>query len=88
MRVCVCAERKRRRNFTQSLLESHHEAKRAGTEEKSAMLEQLGLIGTLRDEDESPEEPDTESDQEVSRAETRPPPGGPRRTGARLENST
>ncbi|XP_075952083.1 putative ATP-dependent RNA helicase DDX27 isoform X2 [Anarhichas minor] len=28
------------------------------------MLEQLGLIGTLRDEDESPEEPDTESDQE------------------------
>ncbi|XP_070848758.1 probable ATP-dependent RNA helicase DDX27 isoform X2 [Chaetodon trifascialis] len=28
------------------------------------MLEQLGLIGTIRDEDESPEEPDTESDQE------------------------
>lgn len=30
------------------------------------MLEQLGLIGTIRDEEESPEEPDTESDQEVS----------------------
>nr|XP_046241118.1 probable ATP-dependent RNA helicase DDX27 isoform X2 [Scatophagus argus] len=28
------------------------------------MLEQLGLIGTIRDEDESPEEADTESDQE------------------------
>ncbi|XP_053171356.1 probable ATP-dependent RNA helicase DDX27 isoform X2 [Scomber japonicus] len=28
------------------------------------MLEQLGLIGTLRDEDESPEEPDTDSDPE------------------------
>ncbi|XP_044038104.1 probable ATP-dependent RNA helicase DDX27 isoform X2 [Siniperca chuatsi] len=28
------------------------------------MLEQLGLIGTIRDEEESPEEPDTESDQE------------------------
>lgn len=28
------------------------------------MLEQLGLIGTMRDEDQSPEEPDTESDQE------------------------
>lgn len=30
------------------------------------MLEQLGLIGTIRDEDDSPEEPDTESDPEVS----------------------
>lgn len=30
------------------------------------MLEQLGLIGTIRDEDQSPEEPDTESEQEVS----------------------
>ncbi|XP_070698916.1 probable ATP-dependent RNA helicase DDX27 [Pempheris klunzingeri] len=28
------------------------------------MLEQLGLVGTIRDEDESPEEPDTESEQE------------------------
>lgn len=28
------------------------------------MLEQLGLIGTIRDEEQSPEEPDTESDQE------------------------
>ncbi|XP_073324487.1 probable ATP-dependent RNA helicase DDX27 isoform X1 [Pagrus major] len=28
------------------------------------MLEQLGLIGTIRDEEESPEEPDTDSDQE------------------------
>ncbi|XP_068449529.1 probable ATP-dependent RNA helicase DDX27 [Clinocottus analis] len=28
------------------------------------MLEQLGLIGTIGDEDESPEEPDTESEQE------------------------
>uniref|UniRef100_A0A8D0AFK1 RNA helicase n=1 Tax=Sander lucioperca TaxID=283035 RepID=A0A8D0AFK1_SANLU len=28
------------------------------------MLQQLGLIGTLRDEDQSPEEPDTESEQE------------------------
>ncbi|XP_028285432.1 putative ATP-dependent RNA helicase DDX27 isoform X2 [Parambassis ranga] len=28
------------------------------------MLEQLGLIGTIRDEDQSPEEPDSESDQE------------------------
>ncbi|XP_070758517.1 probable ATP-dependent RNA helicase DDX27 [Enoplosus armatus] len=28
------------------------------------MLEQLGLIGTIRDEEESPEEPDTESEQE------------------------
>ncbi|KAM6927962.1 putative ATP-dependent RNA helicase DDX27 [Xenentodon cancila] len=28
------------------------------------MLEQLGLIGTLQDEDQSPEEPDTESEQE------------------------
>ncbi|KAM9361670.1 putative ATP-dependent RNA helicase DDX27 isoform 1-T1 [Symphorus nematophorus] len=28
------------------------------------MLEQLGLIGTIRDEDESPEEPETESEQE------------------------
>ncbi|KAI3369663.1 hypothetical protein L3Q82_024500 [Scortum barcoo] len=28
------------------------------------MLEQLGLIGTIRDDEESPEEPDTESDQE------------------------
>uniref|UniRef100_UPI0037E8E817 probable ATP-dependent RNA helicase DDX27 n=1 Tax=Semicossyphus pulcher TaxID=241346 RepID=UPI0037E8E817 len=28
------------------------------------MLEQFGLIGTIRDEEESPEEPDTESDQE------------------------
>ncbi|XP_061584743.1 probable ATP-dependent RNA helicase DDX27 isoform X2 [Cololabis saira] len=28
------------------------------------MLEQLGLIGTIQDEDQSPEEPDTESDQE------------------------
>lgn len=32
----------------------------------SAMLEQLGLIGTIRDEEQSPEEPDSESDQEVS----------------------
>ncbi|KAG7226644.1 hypothetical protein INR49_001814, partial [Caranx melampygus] len=30
----------------------------------SAMLEQLGLIGTIRDEEQSPEEPDSESDQE------------------------
>lgn len=30
------------------------------------MLEQLGLIGTIRDEDQSPDEPDTESDEEVS----------------------
>lgn len=30
------------------------------------MLEQLGLVGTIRDEDQSPEEPDTESDPEVS----------------------
>lgn len=30
------------------------------------MLAQLGLIGTLRDEDQSPEEPDTESEPEVS----------------------
>ncbi|KAM7421759.1 hypothetical protein PAMA_010019 [Pampus argenteus] len=28
------------------------------------MLEQLGLIGTIQDEEQSPEEPDTESDQE------------------------
>uniref|UniRef100_A0A665X8U3 RNA helicase n=1 Tax=Echeneis naucrates TaxID=173247 RepID=A0A665X8U3_ECHNA len=28
------------------------------------MLEQLGLIGTIQDEDQSPEEPDSESDQE------------------------
>ncbi|XP_047438896.1 probable ATP-dependent RNA helicase DDX27 isoform X2 [Mugil cephalus] len=28
------------------------------------MLEQLGLIGTIRDEDQSPDEPDSESDQE------------------------
>lgn len=28
------------------------------------MLEQLGLIGTIQDEDQSPEEPDTESDEE------------------------
>ncbi|TKS65624.1 putative ATP-dependent RNA helicase DDX27 [Collichthys lucidus] len=28
------------------------------------MLEQLGLIGTIRDEEESPEEPDTESEEE------------------------
>ncbi|XP_029283829.1 putative ATP-dependent RNA helicase DDX27 [Cottoperca gobio] len=28
------------------------------------MLQQLGLIGTIRDEEESPEEPDTESEQE------------------------
>ncbi|XP_035518570.1 probable ATP-dependent RNA helicase DDX27 [Morone saxatilis] len=28
------------------------------------MLEQLGLIGTIRDEEDSPEEPDTESEQE------------------------
>ncbi|XP_023123363.1 probable ATP-dependent RNA helicase DDX27 isoform X1 [Amphiprion ocellaris] len=28
------------------------------------MLEQLGLIGTIRDEDQSPEEPDSESEQE------------------------
>ncbi|XP_071349376.1 probable ATP-dependent RNA helicase DDX27 [Trachinotus anak] len=31
------------------------------------MLEQLGLIGTIRDEDQSPEEPDSESDQEEER---------------------
>ncbi len=30
------------------------------------MLEQLGLIGTIADEEQSPEEPDSESDQEVS----------------------
>lgn len=30
------------------------------------MLEQLGLIGTIRDEEQSPDEPDTESEQEVS----------------------
>lgn len=30
------------------------------------MLEQLGLIGTIRDEDQSPDEPDTESEEEVS----------------------
>jgi len=30
------------------------------------MLEQLGLVGTIRDEDQSPEEPDSESEQEVS----------------------
>ncbi|XP_078028185.1 putative ATP-dependent RNA helicase DDX27 isoform X2 [Epinephelus lanceolatus] len=36
----------------------------AGPGPQSAMLEQLGLIGTIRDEDESPEEPDTESEQE------------------------
>lgn len=29
-------------------------------------MEQLGLVGTIRDEDQSPEEPDTESDPEVS----------------------
>lgn len=29
------------------------------------MIEQLGLIGTIRDEEQSPEEPDTESEQEV-----------------------
>lgn len=48
------------------------------------MLQQLGLIGTLRDEDQSPEEPDTESEQEVSQpchtaatlpGETAPEPG-------------
>lgn len=56
------------------------------------MLEQLGLIGTIQDEDQGPEEPDTESDQEVSKtgykSETLPGgsarPGGWRRTGARL----
>lgn len=32
------------------------------------MLEQLGLIGTIQDEDQSPEEPDTESEQEVSQS--------------------
>ncbi|XP_034442564.1 probable ATP-dependent RNA helicase DDX27 [Hippoglossus hippoglossus] len=31
------------------------------------MLEQLGLIGTIRDEDQSPEEPDSESDHEEER---------------------
>lgn len=31
------------------------------------MLEQLGLIGTIRDEDPSPDEAETESEQEVSR---------------------
>ncbi|XP_056220624.1 probable ATP-dependent RNA helicase DDX27 isoform X1 [Seriola aureovittata] len=31
------------------------------------MLEELGLIGTIRDEDQSPEEPDSESDQEEER---------------------
>lgn len=30
------------------------------------MLEQLGLIGTIRDEDSSPDEAETESEQEVS----------------------
>lgn len=30
------------------------------------MLEQLGLIGTIRDEEQSPDEPDSESEQEVS----------------------
>lgn len=35
------------------------------------MLEQLGLIGTIRDEDLSPEEPETESEQEVSQSRTR-----------------
>uniref|UniRef100_A0A3Q3N7I3 RNA helicase n=1 Tax=Labrus bergylta TaxID=56723 RepID=A0A3Q3N7I3_9LABR len=30
------------------------------------MLDQLGFIGTIRDDEESPEEPDTESEQEVS----------------------
>lgn len=40
------------------------------------MLEQLGLIGTIRDDDESPEEPDTESEPEVSLAgHTVPMPG-------------
>ena len=40
------------------------------------MFEQLGLIGTIRDEEESPEEPDTDSDQEVSVSgdTTRPEP--------------
>ena len=58
------------------------------------MLEQLGLIGTIRDEEQSPEEPDTESDQEVSQAghTAQPlpgattPPGRWRRTRGRLEN--
>lgn len=31
------------------------------------MLEQLGLIGTIRDEDPIPDEAETESEQEVSR---------------------
>ncbi|XP_072237461.1 probable ATP-dependent RNA helicase DDX27 isoform X2 [Leuresthes tenuis] len=31
------------------------------------MLEQLGLVGTIRDEDQSPEEPDSESEQEEER---------------------
>lgn len=34
------------------------------TRPRSAMLQQLGLIGTIRDEDQSPEEPDSESEQE------------------------
>lgn len=29
------------------------------------MIEQLGLIGTIRDEEQSPEEPDSESEQDV-----------------------
>lgn len=35
------------------------------------MFEQLGFIGTIRDEDESPEELDTESEQEVSEITSR-----------------
>lgn len=31
------------------------------------MLEELGLVGTIQDDDQSPDEPDSESEEEVSR---------------------
>lgn len=40
------------------------------------MLEQLGLIGTIRDEDPIPDEAETESEQEVSRIRDQSPSAG------------
>lgn len=46
---------------TSGLFNAAHQHKSFAT----TMIEQLGLIGTIRDEEQSPEEPDTESEQEV-----------------------
>lgn len=63
--ICVFARRKTADNSFRTSPQSDH-SPCAGATAQYTMFEQLGLIGTIRDEEESPEEPDTDSDQEVS----------------------